>query len=80
MTTLTLASLITLSSNAKGYVHSCGFRLHWFAFMKALSPCRLPLPRCSQGEFCFYTENTGSVFVGLLAGTHYLWGRGETLE
>lgn len=44
MIALTLASLITLSSDAKGYTHPCGFRPQWFTFMKALSPflCRLP--------------------------------------
>lgn len=46
----TLASLITLSSNAKGYTHPCGFRPQWFTFMKALSPflCRLP-SLCARG-------------------------------
>lgn len=42
MTALTLALLITLSSDAKGYIHPCGFRAHWFAFMKALSPFLCP--------------------------------------
>lgn len=49
MTALTLASLITLSSNAKGYIHPCGFGPHWFAFMKALSPFLWRLPSlCSH--------------------------------
>lgn len=71
MTALTLASLITLSSSAKGYIHPCGFRPHCFAFMKALSPslCRLP-SLCSHSWFNF---------VGLLAGIVYLWGKVEVL-
>ena len=40
MTALTLAFLITSSSNAKGYIHPCGFRAYHYGFMKA-SP--LPL-------------------------------------
>lgn len=53
-----------------------------FAFMKALSPflCRPP-SLCAQGvRSAFYTENTGSDFVGLLPEIFYLWGRGEASE
>lgn len=58
MTALTLASLITVL-NAKGYIHPCGFRPHWFAFMEALSPflCRLPSV-CPHGVSSVFTGRT----------------------
>ncbi len=70
MTALTLASLITLSSNAKGYIHPCGFRPHWFAFMKALSPflCRLP-SLCAHGVSSAFTRRTlGQVLLDCFLG------------
>ncbi len=70
MTALTLASLITLSSNAKGYIHPCGFRPHWFAFMKALSPflCRLP-SLCAHGVSSAFTQRTlGQVLLDCFLG------------
>lgn len=60
ITTLTLASLIILSSSAKGYAHPCGFKPQWFTFTRALSPSHCCLP--SICAHVVWSENIWSKF------------------
>lgn len=82
ITTLTLASLIILSSSAKGYAHPCGFKPQWFTFTKALSPSRCCLPSvCAHVVWPALAPRTfGQSFAGLLRGIIHLWGTLVVLE
>lgn len=82
ITTLTLASLIILSSSAKGYAHPCGFKPQWFTFTKALSPSRCCLPSvCAHVVWpAFALRTVGQSFAGLLQGIIHLWGTLVVLE
>lgn len=75
MTALTLALLITLSSDAKGYIHPCGFRAHWFAFMKALSPFLCPASVHMGLVFAFTRRTLGQILLDCFLG-YFTFGEG----
>lgn len=70
MTALTLASLITLSSNAKGYIHPCGFGPHWFCIYESFFSFSLAsaLPLFTQGQLCLSWRTLGQILLDCFLG------------